>query len=452
MSGSPIQQVQKAIEYMHSSVDDTVCDFILYDDKAVRVKFEEAKSCKIGGMYMVCMTVVMIGMTSFCAALKCIRQYITESANKETSGALGVVFMTDGCDTCAKADELERECQQFKFFVNTHCAMASKSKKGFNNITVHTLGFGTSHSAKFLERLRLIGSVEGTYRYAEGTSLNEKFSEMFDFLLTTGSVKMSFDGTQFIDVEYDKEDETFKFDAFFNARDVKDEVHDRMVCGQNIVIHVMTTKGTVLMSTLKPESVDNFFHLRELESIVITSKDELDTIQRELSSINPMSFPKDVRKDALDLRCAVQCKLDEYHALYSEMARGTITDGTVAAKLQSLRYETKFAKARRKRAMDRRVAGNAGRMMEIDEKLSVLDIDYDAIAADPDVSNLVCPLTGLNVIDILKASNTDVVVFPLRVSRAEFTLEAPSEIIVMDVLHGTYSFDSVNVRISSCVC
>jgi hypothetical protein len=70
------------------------------------------------------------------------------------------------------------------------------------------------------------------------------------------------------------------------------------------------------------------------------------------------------------------------------------------------------------------------------------------MASGSELSLLICPLTGMNLFEILENDLSDVMVFPLRVSRAEYTLEAPSEVVLMDVLHGCYSNSAVNGAIA----
>jgi len=84
----------------------------------------------------------------------------------------------------------------------------------------------------------------------------------------------------------------------------------------------------------------------------------------------------------------VQPKLDKLHAVVASAARGADGDAassaqSMAAKLESLRHEARFAKARRARAMNRRVAANAGGGAAAERRLA-----FAAAAAPPTAADL----------------------------------------------------------------
>lgn len=82
------------------------------------------------------------------------------------------------------------------------------------------------------------------------------------------------------------------------------------------------------------------------------------------------------------------------------MARGRVSGTGIASKLNSLRHEATFAKARRARAMHQRASANANEQGHIDAKLEKLWRELDLTACVDDLEAFRCVLSGDSGLDV----------------------------------------------------
>jgi len=96
-----------------------------------------------------------------------------------------IVFMTDGQDN-TRADRSQM-VQHLKSI------LAQWTK----HVVVHTVGFSTNHDFNFLDDLRKVGSVEGTFRFAEPSdgpdALCSKLAELTDGIMASTCLRLSID-------------------------------------------------------------------------------------------------------------------------------------------------------------------------------------------------------------------------------------------------------------------
>ncbi len=100
--------------------------------------------------------IVAGGTTSFVSAFDKISEICEMYEDDINIGSMVVIFLTDGQDSSHAnrkmlCDNLRRNIMR-------------SWKKDF---VVHTIGFGTGHDFDFLNNLRMIGSSEGAYRFAD---------------------------------------------------------------------------------------------------------------------------------------------------------------------------------------------------------------------------------------------------------------------------------------------
>jgi 2'-5' RNA ligase len=383
------------------------------------------------------------GCTSFENAFEAITDYINQ---QPLASNIAVVFMTDGEDTASK--HLSENTQLFRSYLQS-CR---------REVIVHSLGFGRRHKREFLQDLNTMGNIgsDGCYRYAEdagagteaSSGLAHSFSEIFDFLLTSvkipvvvGNFTLEVDGTR-VGGHAGGEDGRLKFDLLLRAVECepKDDDGAGLFSGDTLTI---TVGGRV--TTLQRAAVDPLFKVRVVEELELLTQDDLDKAQRRLNDIDPFRAPKRDRLQLFEMRAAVQGKLDKYHALFAKIARGLVAAGdkaSVTAHLSSLKHETKFAKARRHRTMDKRAAANANSVMSIARTLEDLHhtLDMDAFSIyGPDESSLMCCLSGDTIEEMMVDSPSDIMVFGMQVHRPEHVIDAPTEVGVLGICAGTYS-------------
>ena len=396
-------QVQSAVRYMQEC-GDLNPDFMVYDDVARFCSMADIFSMNAGSC------------TNFSAAFNLIREYI----NKEPANShINIVFMTDGHNN---GPNLPNAISMLKVFLKS-CRRTS---------CIHTIGFSRGHDRKTLDDIRVLGTSEGVYRFADSEGLEDKFSELFDFISFSQKVSLSFgkDFNQTFDSCKTEDGQIVDVMLKLSTVDPSSSLFNGDTC---------TIKLNDEIIELNQTETDVFFELRKVEEFEIITAEDLQKADKLLAAINPGKASKDQRRKVLELKMVVQEKLDKFHQLFAEIARGLISGDSISAQLNSLRHETKFGKARRARAMDKRIASNIDEMLEIDDKLNALP--------PPDLKsfenlNLTCGLSNSSILEIMKDSNSDFLVFPLRIARPESAIDAPTLIVIEKLLVGQYSFDS----------
>eukprot|EP01048_Picozoa_sp_COSAG05_P004760 COSAG05_NODE_268_length_12518_cov_6.452774_5_plen_965_part_00 len=398
-------QVKKAVTHMlDSATGDSEPDFILYSTEAKFATAREVLQSKV-----TC-------ATSFENAFKKIQEYVQRQPIEAT---VRVVFMTDGADTASK--NLRLAIQLFQAFLNS-CK---------RHVILHTLGFTTQHNRCFLEELRTMGATEGVYRYAEADGLDSSFTELFDFFETTavraftaGGVSFSSNPTRLSNSAL-LFDEMVPVDAAGTAFDGMSDVLVTMASGEAIVLH--------------SQPPDILFSIKCIEEAEIRSMMDLNRLQSDLSAVmDGTRVPKAQRIAIHEARMVVQEKLDQFHELFADVARGVATGDGITARLNSLRHEAKFCKARRAREMNKRAAKNADRSNSINAQLRALPHPPPGAMATLG-QDLTCMLSGDTIDEVMFDSHDDVMVFSVRVLRPEHAIDAPTQVQLKSICVGAYS-------------
>ena len=174
MSGKPIQQVQyslrRLVEMTFRTPTLMTC-IVPYCDTASSVLIDRINGIQfyenvINGLSQ------NMGGTSFRAAFdEIIRVAQTNNANDAIS-QMTVVFLTDGQDGSgvSKSDFETSFKQQIK----------SVWSKPF---VIHTIGFGGGHDFNFLNKLKMVGTSEGEYKFADPAEDNDSLSNNINSIM-----------------------------------------------------------------------------------------------------------------------------------------------------------------------------------------------------------------------------------------------------------------------------
>ena len=168
-----------------------------------------------------------------------------------------------------------------------------------------------------------------------------------------------------MEVDASKSDDGAKlcFDVMLKTKECDDGSHPLFDASANSLAITVNGLAVQLLSA----APDAAFAIRVVEELEIVTQQDLDVSQRALSEVNPFRCPRADRASVAEMRALAQGKLDKFHALFATIARGLVVSAgdkaSVTAQLSSLRHETKFAKSRRHRTMDKRAAVNADALL-----------------------------------------------------------------------------------------
>lgn len=176
MSGGPIKQCQYSLNRMIDlsyKNKQLISNVITYHDRAknytidtnelIEVYRQEAAKLGLGS-----------GGTSFTAAFDEIIKVITLHESNSEISSLNIVFLTDGEDSSIQKDKRGQLVTSLKDRI------INVWSKPF---TVHSIGFGQQHDSDFLDKLRKIGTTEGSYRYADPQEDNDSLSNKINSVL-----------------------------------------------------------------------------------------------------------------------------------------------------------------------------------------------------------------------------------------------------------------------------
>jgi len=180
MSGAPWAQVEGALLHMIALANTSkLVDIavVMYDSGAEIINVQNVTKANIRSLFTG-------GGTNFDAAYDKMFEVLRGSGGGRYSSAV-VAFMTDG-----QVGQNERLIAKLKNMVET-CSFGSP-------IVIHTVGFGQGCDKPLLEGMRLSGTSEGMFRYAEPgddpDTLSMKISGIFDQVLRASTASISVNG------------------------------------------------------------------------------------------------------------------------------------------------------------------------------------------------------------------------------------------------------------------
>eukprot|EP00271_Cylindrocystis_brebissonii_P006478 TRINITY_DN19266_c0_g1_i1.p1 TRINITY_DN19266_c0_g1~~TRINITY_DN19266_c0_g1_i1.p1 ORF type:complete len:1013 (-),score=199.93 TRINITY_DN19266_c0_g1_i1:1547-4585(-) len=346
------------------------------------------------------------GMTNFNAAFKETIKVAQEL--KSSFSKIVVTFLTDGENT--EGGDPERGLQKLS-------SVFKKDMPGVETV-VHSIGFGDAHAFNFLERLRKMGSTEGSYRYADSSresgNLEEKFAELFDFSAKSMQTTIDVgDGRGPQPVTAIVAGEELKIEAWLDVKAAARKWSPTSV-------HVDVVPPAIVPVEIRPP--DGLFPLRNLEHRMarVDNKGQLAGFQAELSRINPLRLPRHLRQEGIELRSDLQSRLDAETHARADQSRSA----GAASMLADLRYAAVFSKVRRQRAMDQRAAKNALEMEEAEKNLKALEVTAAAFEG-VDLETFMCDVSQYNAFDAVEEGDVLGMGIVVR-DRGEHLVDAPT--------------------------
>lgn len=179
MSGSPMNQVKyslKGITNLSIQNKNLKTVIVTYNDYASSLEIDNTLDRE--HYDHVFSSLYAGGGTSFTSAFVEIVKLANQYANDNDFACMTILFLTDGQDSVSASlrhtlvEKLKNDLSVWK-----------------KKYTVHTIGFGPSHDSNFLNLLRMIGTEEGAYRFADPNEnddiLSGKIRSIFDVIASS---------------------------------------------------------------------------------------------------------------------------------------------------------------------------------------------------------------------------------------------------------------------------
>lgn len=185
MSGQPTVQVKyslnRIIDLIHNNTH-LITNFVTYDDSYNIIEFNNVEPSQLENHKQIVTNIPPGGGTSFSAAFTGIVKVIEKFKDDPLISSITIIFLTDGED-CVSGEQRIKNVQNLKTMIGNLW-----SKK----YTIHSVGFGQHHDSNFLNALRLIGTEEGAYRYADPSEnpdmLSGKINSLLDVVAESSAI------------------------------------------------------------------------------------------------------------------------------------------------------------------------------------------------------------------------------------------------------------------------
>lgn len=299
MGGSPLQQCKWAVEHMIDLAyrnDHLLMEVVTYQSTAYEYPIIKTKPKK-ETIDHILQEMNRSGGTVFASAFDSIVNVIKKYKDSPMVSRIEIVFLTDGQDYGAQGSLLV-----FKTKMDT-------LTKPF---TIHSVGFGYSHSFELLDKLRKIGTKEGAYRFADpaddGDTLLNKISSVIN--VVTEKPLIPLDVVSFGEFKVlSKDDNIFWVDltqlnlvkkhyvevkvGSEDPQEIKvsfnEDQNDSKVWGEwySIVIDRMIRQVTELSE--KPNTLDNMFHCELIEQKRRVLVNKVNVTDADIERLNQLS-------------------------------------------------------------------------------------------------------------------------------------------------------------------
>lgn len=312
MAGTPWSIIKNTFKEMPPSMA------ILYNHKASLVPTKDLDQYQADGM------------TYFNEAFKCIQQLILKE-----SAPLSFVFMTDGQDTSNSPLQLG----------NRFIQLEDLKKKG-KKFVFHTIGFSEDHDRKFLERIKSVGSTEGTFQYAKtAMELKEQLKILTSYLEDTQWVTVNIEYPNGQSMEFNLETNSNRMLEFVIPKDRKP---------------VVITCNSRKTCDIKLYPKNKYALLYELMELPISSFEEANAVLNQLKELNRRWPNQEMETVAL-----LQDKLDKAYQVLRDQTLGALETQNL---LSHVSGNVQFKKTRRERLMNRRTIQNKDILL-VEQKL-----------------------------------------------------------------------------------
>lgn len=193
MSGSPTTQVRYSLARIVDLVFATphlMAHVVCYSDQAHSFKIDTTRTVEQNMTYV--QRVGRGGGTSFATAFKETLKVCREYQDDPTISSIEILFLTDGEDSSVPANQRQGLVDNFKAAL-----LEARIPNPNLSLTIHSIGFAREHDFEFLDALRIIGSKEGAYRYADPSdgadTLAKKIGSLFHAIASSSAVPLRFE-------------------------------------------------------------------------------------------------------------------------------------------------------------------------------------------------------------------------------------------------------------------
>jgi hypothetical protein len=369
-----------------------------------------------------------MGGTNFTA----INLKLAEDISKSGFKNINVVYFTDGCD--GSSFYRTNSPTSINYGIdNMKAAYAGKNSRIFS------IGFTSSHDAKFIGKLTSSGTHNGLFQYLKDISGLSECIDPILGLLSQNVFNLEINGNSIQSYDFDPDLKTVT-GSFTHTNDYKDlnfhlvsgrEIFDLNIkadvteieLNDKIKISTQTIYDTIRNGVAQLEKDKSV--LKDMNATIKQSQQDLQVLQSEIRTRSRLE-----RKIAMKELESIYPLIDNYFRLSSQVAAGNCSND-VFAQLNSIGYSGQL-KAGLQRKLDARSEANADKQQNADQKKIQLLKDVPEITTAPEFEEMKCFLTFQNAAEAY--SDADSMCFTFDCGRSPAAVADPTKVDIKKIL------------------
>jgi hypothetical protein len=369
-----------------------------------------------------------MGGTNFTA----INLKLAEDISKSEFKNINVVYFTDGCDGSSYYGT--KSPASTNYGINQ-----MKSAYVGKNSRIFSIGFTSSHDAKFIGKLTSSGTQNGLFQYLKDISGLSECIDPILGLLSQNVFNLEINGNSIQNYDFDPDIKTVT-GSFTHTNDYNDLnfhlVSGREIFDLNIKADVteieLNDKIKISTQTIYDTIRNGVAQLEKDKSIIKTMNATIKQAQKDLEAlqIEIRTRGRLERKIVMKELESIYPLIDNYFRLSSQISAGNCSND-VYAQLNSIGYSGQL-KAGLQRKLDARAEANADKQQNADLKKVQLIKTVPEITVDSEFKDMKCFLT---VQDPAEAySEGDSMCFTFDCGRSPAAVADPTKVVIKKIL------------------
>jgi hypothetical protein len=363
-----------------------------------------------------------------------INKMVANDIQKSKFKNVNIIYFTDGCDGSSWSYYGSSSKDTSNYCIdNLKAAFRNKNSRIFS------IGFTSSHDAKFIGKLTSSGTQDGLFQYLKDISGLSACIDPIIGLLSQTVFNLEVNGNSIQNYNFDPDLKTVS--GSFNHADMYSDLSIHLVSGSEVFDLKITPKVTeielydkimisiqMIYDTIrngvaqldKDKSI-----LKTMNATIKQAQQDLDILQAEIRTRGRLE-----RKIAMKELQSIYPLIDNYFRLSSQVAAGNCSND-VFAQLNSMGYSGQL-KAGLQRKLDARAEANADKQQNADQKKMQLLKDVPEITIDQEFEDMNCFLTCQNPAEAY--SDGDSMCFTFDCGRSPAAVADPTKVVIKKIL------------------
>ena len=361
-----------------------------------------------------------------------INQMLATDISQSKFNNINIIYFTDGCDGSSWG--YNNKSSSFNFGISD-----LKSSFKNKNSRIFSIGFTSSHDAKFIGNLTSSGTQDGLFQYLKDIhGLNSCIDPILG-LLSQEVFNFKINGNLIQDYNFDPDIK--EVSGSFTHSNKYDKLEFNLESGRNVLdleaipeITEIDLNDKIKISThMIYDTIRNGVSqlekdksiLKSMNATIKQAQQDLEALQKDIRTCGRLE-----RKIAMKELESIYPLIDNYFRLSSQVAAGNCSND-VFAQLNSMGYSGQL-KAGLQRKLDARAEANADKQQNAELKKVQLLKKSPEITISPEFEDMKCFLTFQNTAEAY--SEADSLCFTFECGRSPAAVADPTKVDIKKIL------------------